>query len=135
MPRPPRLARRGAAVTLALTSCLVFASAPAFADSGNAYTSNVGSPAGHTHFDDRIEVYTVYDDASDYEGVVGWIDVRQADGNWKAYERVYVGTGYGTSKSAYHDVLREAASVRIWACRQDGPYGQPYSCGSAIVPG
>ena len=131
----PRLMRRGATVTVALTSCVLFTAAPAFAVSGRAFTSDTGDVAGHTYFEDRIDVYTVYDDDADSEGVVGWIQVRQADGSWKSFERLYVGTGAGTSRSAYHDIIREQATVRIWACRQNGPTGTPYSCGTADVPG
>ena len=129
-----RALKEGSALIVAAAACVLVAPY-AGADSGNAYTSDLGDVAGHTYFDDRINVYTVYDDDEDGEGVVGWIEVRQANGSWLAYERVYVGTGNGTSKSAYRDITREEADVRIWACRQNGPGGTPYSCGKAVVPG
>lgn len=127
--------RHGAAVAVAAVSVVLLSAGPAIADSGNAYTSDTGDIAGHTHFDDRIDVYTVYDDDKDSEGVVGWIEVRQANGSWKGYERLYVGTGNNTHRSAYRDIQREGADVRIWACRQNGSGGSPYSCGRAVVRG
>ncbi|WP_163998490.1 hypothetical protein [Pyxidicoccus caerfyrddinensis] len=109
--------------------------APAFAASGCANTTDTGDTAGKTCFDDGGDIYTVYDLDSDNEGVVGWIEVRQADGSWKAFARVYVGTGYNTHKGNNVDVVREGAQVKVVACRQNGSGGTPYSCGTAIIAG
>ncbi|WP_143168266.1 hypothetical protein [Jatrophihabitans endophyticus] len=119
----------------AVGTVLVITAPSALAASGKAYTSDTGHIAGHTTFDDRIDVYTVYDDDKDSVGVVGWIQVQQANGGWATYEHVYVGTGEGTSRSAYHDITRESSPVRIWACRQNGASGTPFSCGTAVVAG
>jgi hypothetical protein len=134
--RTPARRRWPAAVAAAgLSACALVSATVAFAQSGNAYTSDTGDTAGHTYWDDRLNVYTVYDDDEDHEGVVGWIEVRQANGSWSPSPHVYVGTGNGTERSGYRDVKHEYADVRIWACRQNGSSGTPYSCGKAIVPG
>ncbi|RKH03181.1 hypothetical protein D7X74_36475 [Corallococcus sp. CA047B] len=109
--------------------------APAFAANGTAYTSDAGDTAGKTYFNDDGDIYTVYDTDSDNEGVVGWVEVQQANGSWKAFARVYVGTGYNTHASNNVDIVREGARVKIVACRQNGPSGTPYSCGTAIISG
>jgi hypothetical protein len=137
MPARRRLRSRWPAAVAAagLCSCALVTPTAAIAASGNAYTSDTGDIAGHTYWDDRLNVYTVYDDDKDSEGVVGWIEVRQANGSWSPSPHVYVGTGYDTERSGYRDVKHEYADVRIWACRQNGASGKPYSCGKAIVPG
>ncbi|RKH69207.1 hypothetical protein [Corallococcus aberystwythensis] len=129
---------KGMIIRKALGAVAVLAglcAAPAFAASGCAYTTDAGQAAGRTCFDDGGDIYTVYDLDSDNEGVVGWVEVKQANGTWKAFARVYVGTGYNTSKGNNVDIVREGAQVKIVACRQNGSGGTPYSCGTAIIAG
>ncbi|NMO19253.1 hypothetical protein HPC49_16535 [Pyxidicoccus fallax] len=125
---------KGMIIRVAVVAGLM-CSATAFAADGTAYTSDAGDIAGRTHFDDNGDIYTVYDMDADNEGVVGWIEVQQADGSWRAFRRVYVGSGDGTHESNNVDIVREGARVKIVACRQNGPSGNPYACGTAIVTG
>ncbi|PRY55681.1 hypothetical protein BCF74_12265 [Knoellia remsis] len=105
---------------------------PAAADSGQVYS--VGA-AAVSIFNDQNDVVTTCDRARDGEGTVGWISVRQADGTWNAFPRVYNGGGVNTCRSGDFNVLREAAPVRLYSCLQNGPSGRPYSCGVATLNG
>ena len=105
------------------------------AASGTAWSTDSGDAGASTHFDDNGDIYTVCDEDADSMGAVGWIDVRQADGSWKSFPKVYVGTGNGTCKGNNTDILRESAQVKIHACRQNGSTGTPQDCGYIIVSG
>ncbi|MCW2809749.1 MAG: hypothetical protein JWP57_4668 [Spirosoma sp.] len=129
------LARAGAILLAAVGLMALVGPQSASARDGRAFTSDTGDIAGHTSYYDATDIYTVYDDDADSVGVVGWIEIKQSDGSWRPFPRVYVGTGNGTQRSNYKDVVREAATVRIWACRQNGPDGYPFNCGRADVSG
>ncbi|WP_147444988.1 hypothetical protein [Corallococcus sp. CA053C] len=126
---------RRSALVAAVSVLVCLVGAPAFAASGCARTTDTGDVAGKTCFNDNGDIYTVTDTDADNEGVVGWIEVEQANGTWKAFAKVYVGSGYNTSDGNNVDITNESARVRVWACRQNGSGGTPYSCGSAVLLG
>jgi hypothetical protein len=96
---------------------------PAQAASGDVWTTG-----GSAHYVDRGDEVLVYDNERDNHGVVGWISVQQADGSYKNFPRLYVGTGDGTYVSATQDVLREGARMKITVCLIDGRAGTPFNC-------
>ncbi|CAA9232732.1 MAG: hypothetical protein AVDCRST_MAG41-1073 [uncultured Corynebacteriales bacterium] len=119
--------------TIAVTAGASIALAgPAMADSGEVYS--VGA-AAKTIFNDQNNVVSVWDRAADSHGAVGWIEVRQADGSWNRFPKVYNGNGNGTYVAQQFDIARESAQLRVVSCLQDGANGTPYSCGSAILNG
>ncbi len=61
--------------------------------------------------------------------------MRQADGSWNRFPKIYNGKGYNTSVSVRQDVLREGAQVKVVSCLQDGVGGSPYNCGIAYGGG
>lgn len=118
-------------VTVAVAASASLALAvPAHAASGDVWTTG-----GSAHYVDRGDEVLVYDNQPDGHGVVGWISVQQADGSYKSFPRLYVGTGNGTYVSATQDVLREGARMKITVCLVDGRAGTPYNCSWAYFSG
>jgi hypothetical protein len=104
----------------------------AFASDGEAWAAD---HAAVTYFFDSGDFVTVCDMAYDHHGAVGWIEVKQADGSYNAFPHVYEGDGYKTCTQVVQDVRREAATVKIVSCLQDGRYGRPWNCGFRYVSG
>lgn len=63
--------------------------------------------AAVTYFFDSGDYVTVCDMAYDHHGALGWIEVKR----------------------------REASTVKIVSCLQDGRYGRPWNCGFTYVSG
>ena len=108
------------------------------AASPRVYAAN---SAGYTQYFDRFsdgrdaDQVWVCDTSRDGHGVIGWIEVQQADGSYDAKPRIYAGRGINTCEVVTQDVLREASRIRVHSCVVDGRYGRPYGCSYAYVTG
>lgn len=130
-PRTNRTARRSLAVVVTAAACSVgLAATPALAGDGVARAAGGAAETWYRDYtgltDDLI---VVTDRVKDGHGAVGWIEVKQADGSWNRFPKIYNGKGYQTSVSVRQDVLREAAQVKVVSCLQDGVGGSPWNCG------
>ena len=105
------------------------------APSAQAATGVVFGAGGFTSYHDDGDQVQVYDTETDTHGVAGWIEVKQADGSWKKFPKIYVGTGSGTLVIVTQDVSREAADVKMVNCLQDGQSGAPWNCAFKIISG
>jgi hypothetical protein len=105
---------------------------PAAAADGYVYAAGYAALTVYHDVGDKIDVI---DNAKDNEGAVGWIEVQQANGTFKAFPHIYVGGGFTTKVTVTQDVLREGSRVKIVSCIQNGPSGHPYNCGIAYANG
>ena len=120
-----------AVTTMAAAACAITVAAP----SSQADTGVVFGAGGFTSYHDDGDKVQVYDTEKDSHGVAGWIEVKQANGSWKKFPKIYVGTGVGTLVIVTQDVVRESADVKIVNCLQDGQSGQPWNCAFDIISG
>lgn len=125
-------ARRGWLAATALPLLVLATSHAAYANDGTAYAAD---HAAITYYWDRGDYITVCDNAYDSHGAVGWIEVRQADGSYRAFPHLYEGGGYKHCTQVVQDVLREGSTVKVVSCLQDGRYGRPWNCGQVYVAG
>ena len=115
-----------AAVSITLSAPTASAaSASAFAANGNA----------ETVYYDNGDWVVVCDMERDRHGAMGWIEIRQANGSFRAFSHIYAGSGKGHCAKVHQDVLREASLVKVVSCLVDGPHGRPFSCGHQYVKG
>lgn len=120
-------------LAIATATLLVATSAtPASASSDTVYSAN---RAGSTAYYDAFDQVEVCDRLKDAHGAIGWISVKQADGSWSNFPRVYEGGGVNHCTLVSQDVIREFASIRIYSCWVDGAFGTPYNCGSKVIDG
>lgn len=132
--RRPRPVLTLASAALVVSTASVAAFAPAARAESRSATAADGA-AQTTYFDDRDNV-EVCDFVSDHHGAIGWIEVRQANGTFKAFSRVYNGNGARRGCITVHqDVLREASTVKVVSCIVDGPHGRPFNCGQQYASG
>lgn len=103
------------------------------AESGTAYSTDGGTPGASTYFNDAEDRYRVCDREVDGWDAVGWIEVKQADGSWKRFSKVYARGGACVPHDT--EVLREAADMRVWACLSTDPIAGLYACGSRLLQG
>lgn len=122
-----RMVLAAGAVPLAL---LGFAGT-ALADDGVARAAS----GARTEYYDGSDIVIVYDTYKDSHGAVGWIEVQQANGSYKAFPHVYAGRGAGTSELVHQDVLRETSRIKVVSCLQDGVGGKPWNCGQKYING
>ena len=119
-------------VALLAPVAMVAAAPTASADSGGV--CSVGC-AGDIYFYDNGDLIELSDNKKDDHGVMGWISVQQADGSYKNFPRVYLGSGYNTATAVTQDVIREGARMKLTACWVDGANGTPYNCGFRYIDG
>ena len=123
---------RATIATIALTCGIVlFAAAPATAESGTV--KSIGEGAS-THFDDSVDKYTVCDLRDDGLLAAGWIEVEQPDGSWHQYPKEIVVGGIEHCNPKDVEVQREDARVRVVAC-QKHPGGAVTGCNDKILAG
>ncbi|MEP6631307.1 MAG: hypothetical protein ABJA89_12600 [Lapillicoccus sp.] len=130
------IGRSAAVVGTAALCSVLMAATPALAADGVARAAGSAAETwyrDYTGFTDDLIVVT--DRLKDSHGAVGWIEVKQADGSWNRFPKIYNGKGYNTSVSVRQDVLREGAQVKVVSCLQDGVGGSPYNCGIAYGGG
>jgi hypothetical protein len=120
-----------AITTIAAAACAITVAAPP----SQAETGVVFGAGGFTSYHDDGDKVQVYDTEQDTHGVAGRIEIKQADGSWKKFPKIYVGTGKGTLVIVTQDVVRESADVKMVNCLQDGRYGQPWNCAFKIISG
>ncbi|MBB2988079.1 hypothetical protein [Terracoccus luteus] len=131
--RKPVSRLAGTAAALAVLVPAAVAVAPsAVADSGGV--CSVGC-AGDIYFYDNGDLVTLSDNKADGHGVIGWISVQQADGSYKPFPRIYLGSGKDTATAVTQDVLREASRVKLTVCWIDGARGTPFNCGFRYISG
>ena len=128
-------ARKLMALTGLTCGILLAGNSPALAASGTAYSTDGGTRGASTQFNDNGDSYRVCDLDGDYMRAVGWIEVRQADGSWKKFQKVEAADGVGDCNGNDVDILRETAQVKIVACRQNGAFATPQDCGWIIISG
>lgn len=129
-----RIGRKTAALGV-VAGALVLGTPAAYAASGIAWSTDGGDRGASTTFNDNGDIYTVCDEDEDSMGAAGWIEVKQKDGSWKKYPKIYVGTGNGDCKGNNTDVTREGANLKVVACRQNGSTASPQDCGWIIISG
>ena len=125
-----RTGRSAVVVGVAALSAVLLTATPALAADGVARAAGGAAETwyrDYTGFTDDLIVVT--DRAKDGHGAAGWIEVKQSDGSWNRFPKIYNGKGYGTSVSVRQDVLREGAQVKVVSCLQDGVGGSPWNCG------
>ena len=127
-----KLVRRGWLAVATIPLVVLATSHTAFAVNGTAYAADHDAV---TYYFDSGDYVTVCDEEYDAHGAVGWIEVRQADGSYKAFPHLYEGSGYNHCTQVVQDVLRESSRVKVVSCLQDGRYGRPYSCGFTYTNG
>lgn len=123
---------RAAAALVAVPMLAVLTMQSAAAADGKVWAAN---DAAYTYYTDKGDYVTVCDRAPDGHGAVGWIAVRQSDGSYKNFPRVYQGNGDGHCAIVSQDVLREGSPIKIVSCLIDGPNGTPYGCGTKYIQG
>lgn len=102
----------------------------ASAADGKAYAA--GQSASTSYWDGG-DYITVCDLETDHHGAIGWIAVKQSNGSYKNFPRVYEGGGYNHCTQVVQNVLREASTIKIVSCVVDGPNGSPFNCGIKYV--
>lgn len=105
------------------------------APAAQADTGVVFGAGGFTSYHDDGDKVQVYDTEKDSHGVAGWIEVKQANGSWKKFPKLYVGTGRGTLVIVTQDVVREGSDIKMVNCLQDGRSGTPWNCAFKIIRG
>ncbi|MEV4026746.1 hypothetical protein AB0K14_28335 [Actinosynnema sp. NPDC050801] len=93
---------------------------------------------GRASYNDNGDSYWVCDIKTDDIGVVGRINVKQADGSWHHFPYVRDGNGNNGDCSTPNnvDVIRENAYYTFTVCLQNTSGGTPYYCReSPQIPG
>lgn len=120
---------------LAMVLGSVVATAPGAMARSDAWAHPDG--VGRMSCGDGGDVYAVCDTKSDYIGVAGRLDVRQADGSWGHFTRVRDGNGNNSDCTSNNvDVIRESADCTFTICRQNTADGARYNrVTSPAIPG
>ncbi len=122
-----------ASTAIAATTAVMLFGAATTAHAANGIV-NAQNNTGFVQYVDAGDKVKVCDTKKNDDGVIGWIAVRQTNGNYKNYARIYAG-GAGKCVTKTQNVTPENTSIILTACSVSGANGTPYACGSKIIKG
>lgn len=118
---------RRVVATLAMVLGLVLITAPSAMAQSDSWSHPDG--VGNMSFDDGGDIYEVCDKKTDDIGVVGRINVEQANGSWNHFAWVRDGNGNNNDCTPNNvDVIREAADYTFTICQQNTSTGPHFNC-------